>query len=141
MLKMTILGSDKWNQLPLKSINNCYIINQLKKKAPFNKQDTTFFSTSIYSNCSYQTSTVDPSIHLSLFSSDISDIPTLLNEITQGGALPIGSICMPYMVTFTINKKTQCQHIYHTWILWAIVSVQLVYKQFNYMVYGSYIYS
>ena len=43
-----------------------------------------------------------------------------------------GSVCMPYMVTFTINIPQMLVYIYiyHTWILWGIL-VQLVWSRRN----------
>ena len=41
-----------------------------------------------------------------------------LSEGTVPGSIPIGSMVLLYMVTFTINIPQMLAYIYHTWILW-----------------------
>ena len=38
--------------------------------------------------------------------------------------IPLASMGLVYLPTFTINKTTKCMQIYHTWMIWAGMFIQ-----------------
>ena len=63
----------------------------------------------------------DQHVHRRFFES-LSHFETTNDNYTAGIPIPIGSMYGIYMLTFGVYWWNPCYHIYHTWILWDMIS-------------------